>query len=64
MNFNLKLQNYTTGLDKQIFMGERLRYSISDLITRTECAFPLAESEKNYLSEKLVLRYNCSLSQC
>ena len=32
-------QNYTTGLDKQIFMGEILRYSLSDSITRIECAF-------------------------
>ena len=42
INFNLKLQNHTTGRYKQVFTGERLRYSLSDSITRTECAFPLA----------------------
>ena len=43
MYFNPKSQNYTTGLDKQIFTGERLRYSLSDSLTMTECAFPSAE---------------------
>ena len=48
-NFKSKLQNYTTGLDKQIFTGERLRYSLSNSLTMTECAFPSAEWEKKIL---------------
>ena len=51
INFNPKLQNYTTGLDKQKFTSERLRHLLSALITRTECAFPSADWEKKYSSK-------------
>ena len=51
INFNPKLQNYTTGLEKQIFTGERLRYPLSNLLTMTECAFPFS-----WVREKILVR--------